>query len=398
MAGLPYQQRPRSALLAQILSQMQQQPHRISSYGQLAAELGAEYLKKKTYDKAMSQEQAEQQAQAQALAESLSQYQSDIQGSPGFEMQSVPGMSVGSVPGDQDFARRRLMASTLQSGHPAAAMILPELMKQEFGEKKPPKMVERVNPDGTKSIVPEAAGVITFRPDKWETLTDAQERERGLPTEGSYQRHTLTDEIKAIGGRGQTINVDVNSDFGTKAKGDLETSLIQSAENLAQLRTISGQFDSEFLTYVGKLKAGGATALDKLGIAPEAAQDYLDRYTQFTANSIDQLNNYIKQVTGAQMTIQEADRIRKGMPDAERDSPTQFKSKMDQVVGKLTRVAVRAKLARMLDQPIENFSIESVDTMVERYGNQKEQEFIKQGFSQKDAESMAKRAVEELVR
>lgn len=65
---------------------------------------------------------------------------------------------------------------------------------------------------------------------------------------------------------------------------------------------------------------------------PEDRQKLAD-YTSFKQNATNNLSEYIKYITGAAMGIQEEGRIRKGMPDPEKDSPAQFEAKMRNAVG-----------------------------------------------------------------
>jgi hypothetical protein len=66
-------------------------------------------------------------------------------------------------------------------------------------------------------------------------------------------------------------------------------------------------------------------------ISPQDAKQ-LEEYTAFKQDATNNLSEYIKFVTGAAMGIQEEGRIRKGMPDPEKDSPRQFASKLNSSV------------------------------------------------------------------
>jgi hypothetical protein len=69
-------------------------------------------------------------------------------------------------------------------------------------------------------------------------------------------------------------------------------------------------------------------------------------FSQFRQNSINNLSQTIKDLTGAAMGIQEADRIMAGMPNAgtglfDGDSPTEFKAKLDNVTKQMRYVEAR---------------------------------------------------------
>jgi hypothetical protein len=74
----------------------------------------------------------------------------------------------------------------------------------------------------------------------------------------------------------------------------------------------------------------GLSALDKAGIPlSKDNRDKLEAYSTFQNDAFDNMNRYIKEITGAQMSESEADRLRKAMPDPQRDSPVEFKAKLD---------------------------------------------------------------------
>lgn len=120
------------------------------------------------------------------------------------------------------------------------------------------------------------------------------------------------------------------NEFNTAATNKLEKELINVGKNRLTYRQLDNMFESEFLTYGGKLKAEGIKYKEKLGMELDVKEaDYLTRYTQFNVKAAQQLNSYIKEITGAQMGEKEAERIRKGVPDADTMSATQYKAALD---------------------------------------------------------------------
>ena len=91
----------------------------------------------------------------------------------------------------------------------------------------------------------------------------------------------------------------------------------------------------------------------------------LTNYTQFTQDSIRELNQYIVDITGAAMgTGEEADRIKKGMPNVgsgllDGDSPTQFAAKLANTMKDLRTVEARL-------QYIKNNGLKIVDVPLEK--------------------------------
>ena len=80
-------------------------------------------------------------------------------------------------------------------------------------------------------------------------------------------------------------------------------------------------------------------------------QQFLDDYTTFTQDSIANINRYIKEITGAQMSEAEAKRLRKAVADAgdgilTGDSPRTFLAKAKNAIRKARLAKHRALMLR----------------------------------------------------
>jgi hypothetical protein len=103
-------------------------------------------------------------------------------------------------------------------------------------------------------------------------------------------------------------------------------------------RTMS-QFDPEYLTIPFQAKMKLATTTERLGgtLSPDV-KDSVTKYSQFVQTSMRDLNQYINDITGAAIgSGEEEARIRAGIPDPQKDSPTQFEAKLQNTLalGKL---------------------------------------------------------------
>lgn len=134
------------------------------------------------------------------------------------------------------------------------------------------------------------------------------------------------------------LNQGKSEQFGKPAVNDLEKKLLNAEEHYARVKDIAGQFNPEFLTFGGVAKGAWLKFRDKLNVGqlalnPQETQ-YLQQYSTFRQSSARNINLYIKEITGAQMSEKEADRITLGEANAgqgwfDGDSPTQYKAKLD---------------------------------------------------------------------
>lgn len=109
---------------------------------------------------------------------------------------------------------------------------------------------------------------------------------------------------------------------------DLQKSIIASQKQLDLLSSVAGKFKPEYLTYQGQLANWGKGVLDKMGALPAAQRAGYQNYIAFRTQSVAGLNQYIHDLTGAQMSVPEAERLKKAVPDAENDGPEQYIAKM----------------------------------------------------------------------
>ncbi|MBK8467837.1 MAG: hypothetical protein IPL32_18655 [Chloracidobacterium sp.] len=140
-----------------------------------------------------------------------------------------------------------------------------------------------------------------------------------------------------------SIGAPAQSGLSKPAMGALDEKAIGMVDLAARLDGIQAKFKPEYLTYETKAKMYGNSWLDSFeglrqSIPPEEAKK-LEEYTAFRQDAMNNLSEYIKQITGAAMGIQEEGRIRQGMPDPTKDSPRQFEAKMKNSI-RATKLAV----------------------------------------------------------
>jgi hypothetical protein len=119
-----------------------------------------------------------------------------------------------------------------------------------------------------------------------------------------------------------------------EARNKVDTAELDLTEQVSRIKSIKRQFRPEFQTYEEAIKQAGIGFADKFDfmrskLPPEMLQKHAE-FISFRRDAIDNVNRYIKEITGAAMAIPEAERIMKGIPN-ESDGPTAFKAKIDAI-------------------------------------------------------------------
>ena len=149
-----------------------------------------------------------------------------------------------------------------------------------------------------------------------------------------------------------------NAGLGKAGQNEIDKKAVDSGELASRLDNIMAKFKPEYQQLGTQLKMYGANTADWLGMGdkiPPADRAKLADYHAFRQDSMNNLSQYIKEVTGAAMGIQEEKRIRAGMPDPEKDGPTQFEAKLRNSIAQ-TKFA----LARYNYLAKQGYSVESL--------------------------------------
>ncbi len=160
------------------------------------------------------------------------------------------------------------------------------------------------------------------------------------------QKNTKTGQIRKISspskgmeittGDGTTIRTGVpTSDMTGPTRNKVQEKLMNSVEGLSRIEGIIKDFKPEYQQVPSKLGFKWTELKDKfnLGEIKDDDRKSLEEFSVYKQNSLNNINLYIKEITGAQMSEKEATRIRQGLPDPgenvfDGDSPTEFYSKM----------------------------------------------------------------------
>jgi len=130
--------------------------------------------------------------------------------------------------------------------------------------------------------------------------------------------------------------------LGRDVRGDVDKAEFKATELMGRMKAIKEGFQKEFLTFEEQANQFGVSFADKFDtlrakLPPEVLQRHAE-YTTFRRDTVENLNRYIQEVTGAAMGVEEAKRLSKAVPTMD-DGPTAFKAKMDGVI-KQTQLAI----------------------------------------------------------
>jgi len=144
-----------------------------------------------------------------------------------------------------------------------------------------------------------------------------------------------------------------------KTTGELETKVVDTGDEIVRLESIVNKLDTSFLTVGGKAEATLLDIKSKFGKGDnlnENEKKYITDFTTFAQDTVENLNLYIKRITGAQMSEAEASRLKLAMPDLGKtwftgDGPDKFKAKAQNALDKAKAANYRYNyyLSRGLD-------------------------------------------------
>jgi hypothetical protein len=130
-----------------------------------------------------------------------------------------------------------------------------------------------------------------------------------------------------------------------KTQGAIEEKIVSGKEQLERMRAIQKEFKPEYQELGTRFESAWTSLKAKLGQpVEEADRKELVGFKKYQRKAIENINLYIKELTGAQMSEKEADRLRLAQPDPgekwyQGDDPITFKAKMDDVI-RMTRAAI----------------------------------------------------------
>lgn len=180
-----------------------------------------------------------------------------------------------------------------------------------------------------------------------------------------------------VGPEGTSIRTGVSRGRGEQRKTttDIEGKLFNVQEGIARLDEIANSYDPQFLQIGTKTENLWTGWKEKLADTPvknwmdlgvsDEERKALEEFSAFRREALSNINQHIQERTGAQMSKDEAKRLRKEMPDSgegvfDGDSPTQFEGKW-----KSTIKSLKASQARYIYYLKNGFTPEQIAKMAE---------------------------------
>lgn len=170
------------------------------------------------------------------------------------------------------------------------------------------------------------------------------------------------------------------SGLAKKTINTIENKLLQTTQGLDRIASIKAAFQPRFLEIGTKFETALAAGKNKLGIelSPDETQLLTD-FTVFKRRTVENLNLVVRDLSGAAVTAQEAERLRAALPDVgdgifSGDSPVSFQAKLNDVFRALNLAKARLVFAREqglsgdIDRIAKNLPLDMVEQQIEREG------------------------------
>lgn len=162
-------------------------------------------------------------------------------------------------------------------------------------------------------------------------------------------------------------------DLSKPTVSQVEQGVLSDAAAVTRLNNIQFSYKPEYQNI--KFRTGQAwnTLRDKFGTLPDTEKRQLTEYSQYKQNALQNLNQTIKDITGAAMGVQEADRIIASLPNAgtdifSGDSPTEFEAKLNNAVKQTKYALARKNYALKSGLKWENTSLDSMPSIINNRG------------------------------
>jgi hypothetical protein len=155
--------------------------------------------------------------------------------------------------------------------------------------------------------------------------------------------------------------------------GEVEKSVITTADAVTRLNNIQFSYRPEYQNIGFRTKQAWGTLKDKFGGLSPTEKTQLTNYSQYRQNALQNLNQTIKDITGAAMGVQEAERIIATLPNAgagifDGDSPTEFESKLNNGISQTKYALARKNYALKKGLNWESTPLDKMPSIINERG------------------------------
>jgi len=155
--------------------------------------------------------------------------------------------------------------------------------------------------------------------------------------------------------------------------GEVEKSVITTADAVTRLNNIQFSYRPEYQNIGFRTKQAWGTLKDKFGGLSPTEKTQLTNYSQYRQNALQNLNQTIKDITGAAMGVQEAERIIATLPNAgagifDGDSPTEFESKLNNGISQTKYALARKNYALRKGLNWESTPLDKMPSIINERG------------------------------
>jgi len=217
---------------------------------------------------------------------------------------------------------------------------------------------------------------------------------------GAMDNTDIVKETERILGENSKILAELNPALQTAAKtkapkveiytgalsqpnvNKVQEGVLTDAAAITRLNNIQFSYKPEYQNIQYRGKQAWNTLADKVfrDKLPESEKRQLTEYSQYKQNSLQNLNQTIKDLTGAAMGVQEADRIITSLPNAgtgifDGDSPTEFEAKLNNAVQQTKYSLMRKNYALKNGLKWENIALEKMPSIIQERGKQIEKQY-----------------------
>ena len=136
---------------------------------------------------------------------------------------------------------------------------------------------------------------------------------------------------------------DVFSPTTKTAADELQQTLLNTNENLARIENAADMFDPDYLTYLSKIEQIVLKTAEKAGVdVGEEGREKITKVSKFMRNSIENLNLYIKEITGrTDVRSQRQTGYVRQYRTLKMIARPSFKAKMDDAIAQLKKKQAR---------------------------------------------------------